>query len=47
MPVLCSFVLRGKIHEGDNRAMRFLKNLYRPVLEWALRFRWLMVGGAP
>src|SRR3989475_998887 len=25
MPVLCSFVLRGKVHEGDNRLIRLVK----------------------
>jgi cobalt-zinc-cadmium resistance protein CzcA len=43
MPVLCSFVLRGSIHEGDNRVIRFIKKLYVPVLDFALRLRWLVV----
>jgi len=43
MPVLCSFVLTGKIHEGDNRVIGFVKNLYRPTLDIALRLRWLVV----
>ena len=46
MPVLCSFVLAGRIREGDNRLMSVLKRLYRPSLEWALRLRWLVVIGA-
>lgn len=25
MPTLCSFVLRGRIHEGDNRLIRLCK----------------------
>ena len=29
MPVLCSFVLRGKIHEGDNLVIRFVKTALR------------------
>ena len=43
MPVLCSFLLRGKIHEGDNRVIAFVKKLYAPTLDIALRRRWLVV----
>jgi heavy metal efflux system protein len=43
MPVLCSFLLTGKIHEGDNKSIAFIKRLYRPTLEMALQFRWLVV----
>jgi cobalt-zinc-cadmium resistance protein CzcA len=43
MPVLCSFLLRGKVHEGDNRVIAFFKNPYRRMLDVALRFRWLVV----
>jgi cobalt-zinc-cadmium resistance protein CzcA len=43
MPVLCSFALKGKIHEGDNRVIAFFKQFYRPTLEIALRLRWLVV----
>ena len=43
MPVLCSFLLRGNIKEGDNWIVRFLKALYRPVLNFSLRFRWLVL----
>ncbi len=46
MPVLCSFLLGGHIAESDNFIMRFCKKLYRPVLEWALRWRWLVTGVA-
>jgi cobalt-zinc-cadmium resistance protein CzcA len=46
MPVLCSFLLRGKISEEDNFAIRFAKRVYRAVLGLALRVRWLLVGGA-
>jgi cobalt-zinc-cadmium resistance protein CzcA len=46
MPVLCSFVLAGRLHEGDNRVMRLLKRVYRFMLEWSLRARWLVVVGA-
>jgi len=46
MPALCSLVLRGKIHEGDNRVIQFCKRLYSPTLRMALRLRWLVVVGA-
>lgn len=44
VPVLCSFLMSGKVREGDNLAVRFAKRLYRPVLERSLRLRWLVVG---
>jgi len=46
MPVLCTFLLGGKIKEGDNFAMRAVKAVYRPGLKIALRLRWLVVLGA-
>src|SRR5947207_1195045 len=46
MPVLCSFLLRGRIGEGDNFIMRALKAIYEPSLTLALRQRWLAVAGA-
>ena len=46
MPVLCSYLLRVPISERDNFAIAFMKRLYRPTLEYALRWRWLTVGGS-
>lgn len=46
MPALSSFLLRGRIHEGDNRIIRFAKVIYGPVLVVALRWRWLVVLSA-
>jgi len=46
MPVLCTFLLSGKIKEGDNFAMRAVKAIYRPGLKIALRLRWLVLAGA-
>jgi copper/silver efflux system protein len=41
VPVLCTFLIRGKLHrEEDNPVMRVLRAIYKPVLRWALRFRW-------
>ena len=44
MPVLCSYFLRGKIREEDNWLVRLFKALYTPLLGFALRCRWLVVG---
>ena len=46
MPVLCSFLLRGKISEEDNFLMRLAKKIYAPVLNVMLRHRWPVVFGA-
>ncbi len=46
MPVLCSFFLRGRIAEEDNWLIRAAKAAYRPALDAALRFRWVLVGAA-
>src|SRR5438876_3298101 len=46
MPVLCSYLLGGTIHEGDNRLMRVVKRIYEPSLNAALRHRWLVVSSA-
>jgi cobalt-zinc-cadmium resistance protein CzcA len=39
MPVLASYALQKGGGAGDNRLVRGLKRLYRPVLDWALRHR--------
>jgi heavy metal efflux system protein len=46
MPVLCTFLLRGKIHEGDNFLIRVIKKIYKPTLNLALRRRWIVVIAA-
>lgn len=46
MPVLCSFLLTGKIQEKDNFIVRAAKALYTPVLRFSLRFRWVVVAPA-
>jgi Cu(I)/Ag(I) efflux system membrane protein CusA/SilA len=47
VPVLCSFLIRGKLHrEEDNPVMRFLRAIYQPVLGWALRHRAITLGVA-
>ena len=45
VPVLCTLLIRGKIHaERDNVVMRFLIGLYRPALAGALRHRVLTIS---
>ena len=47
VPVLCTFLIRGKLHREDqNPMMRILGALYRPVLRRALRHRFLTLGAA-
>src|SRR5437868_296558 len=46
MPVLCSFLLRGRISEGDNVIIRAAKHIYEPLLRVALAARWLVVIAA-
>jgi Cu(I)/Ag(I) efflux system membrane protein CusA/SilA len=47
VPVLCTFLIRGKLHrEEDNPVMRGLRGIYRPVLGWALRHRAVTMGAA-
>ncbi|MGA3054023.1 MAG: CusA/CzcA family heavy metal efflux RND transporter [Candidatus Korobacteraceae bacterium] len=47
VPVLCTFLIRGKLHrEDENRVMRTLRAMYRPVLGWALRHRALTLAAA-
>ncbi len=44
VPVLCTFLLRGKMHSEDsNPVMRFLQKLYKPALIAALKNRFVAV----
>jgi cobalt-zinc-cadmium resistance protein CzcA len=43
MPVLCSLLLGGRVHEGENWLVNFFKRRYAPFLNFSLRFRWLVV----
>ncbi len=45
MPALCALMLRGAIREHDSVVMRLAKRIYTPVLNSALRWRWLFVAG--
>lgn len=47
VPVLCTFLLRGKMHAEDrNPLMRFLQRIYKPFLLTALKHRLAAVGVA-
>src|SRR5205814_607612 len=46
MPVLCSFLLRGRLGEDDNFIVRAVKAIYEPMLRVALATRWLVVLAA-
>ena len=42
MPVLCSFVLRGRIREKDNFIVHGIKRIYQPTLTRAFGLRWIV-----
>lgn len=46
VPAAVAVFMTGKVEEKENRVIRATKSLYRPALEGALRFRWLVLGGA-
>lgn len=46
IPALCSLLLSGNTREGRNGVMEFIGRLYRPTLDFALRARGAVVGGA-
>ena len=46
VPVLASLFLKGHADTRDNFSVRMLKRLYQPVLDFALRHRWGVIGAA-
>src|SRR5439155_65122 len=47
VPALMGWFVKGKIRaEAENPLNRWAIGLYRPLLQWALRARWLVLGGA-
>uniref|UniRef100_UPI003BAB4F08 efflux RND transporter permease subunit n=1 Tax=Alcanivorax sp. TaxID=1872427 RepID=UPI003BAB4F08 len=46
VPAAVALFMGGKISEKESRIIVASKSLYRPVLEAAFRFRWLVVSGA-
>jgi cobalt-zinc-cadmium resistance protein CzcA len=45
-PVLSSFLFRKGMREWQNPLMTFLTARYKSAVSWAVRSRWLVVGGA-
>lgn len=43
MPVLCSYLLGGNIREKDNWLVSITKRIYSPLLNFGLRYRWLII----
>lgn len=46
VPAAIATFLRGRVAEHDNRLMRWSRARYRPLLDWALRRRVLVLAGA-
>ncbi len=46
MPALCSYLLGGNIEEKDSFLVSWAKIAYTPILRFALRFRWVVMGAA-
>lgn len=44
MPVLASLGLPRRVKEQENAVVRVAKWIYRPVLHWAMRNRWPVIG---
>ena len=44
VPLLCAWLLRGKIAHEENALVRWCHRVYEPALGWALGRRWLVVG---
>ncbi|HAQ35720.1 MAG: CusA/CzcA family heavy metal efflux RND transporter [Maricaulis sp.] len=46
VPAAVAMVVRGKVEEKPNLVIRGASAIYRPALDFALRFRWGVVAGA-
>ena len=46
VPAAVAVFLGGRVDEKENRVMRWTKRRYAPALDWALRHRAIVVGGA-
>lgn len=46
MPVLCSFLLRGRVRQAESIIIRAAKRIYQPLLLGALRMRYVVVLAA-
>jgi cobalt-zinc-cadmium resistance protein CzcA len=46
VPAMIALLMRGRIDEHENLLVRSAKRAYRPLLDWALRARIAVIGGA-
>ncbi|MBC7782464.1 MAG: CusA/CzcA family heavy metal efflux RND transporter [Burkholderiales bacterium] len=46
IPAMVALLVSGKVSEKENFAVRGVKRVYTPVLEWAVRARWVVVPAA-
>ncbi len=46
IPALVALLVRGKVSEKDNLAIRTVKTGYAPILNWAIASRWIVVPAA-
>ncbi|MBI1827283.1 MAG: CusA/CzcA family heavy metal efflux RND transporter [Planctomycetes bacterium] len=46
VPALVAILIRGRVKEQDVFLIRWAKMLYEPILRWAVRLRWVVVGSA-
>ncbi|MEE4302794.1 MAG: CusA/CzcA family heavy metal efflux RND transporter, partial [Wenzhouxiangella sp.] len=46
VPAAVALFMRGPVKERENPLLRGLKSIYRPVLEWALRWRAVVLAAA-
>jgi heavy metal efflux system protein len=46
VPLLCHWLLRGKLKQTEPPVVRVSKSLYAPVLRWALGHRWIVMAVA-
>lgn len=46
VPLLCYYLLRGRISHEDNLVLRWMKRIYEPSLGWTLAHRRLVIGAA-
>ena len=46
VPAAVAIVVRGRVKERESFIIRWAKWLYAPLLQWALKLRWILIGFA-
>jgi cobalt-zinc-cadmium resistance protein CzcA len=46
VPAAVALFVRGRVSETENRFMRLMRRLYKPVLHWAMAYRWTVLSAA-